>query len=53
MDRLTRRGWLVLVILPAIALAAALVWVSGHVWYTEEGYCIGSMLECYGQTFTR
>jgi hypothetical protein len=54
MDKLTRRGWLVLVILPAIALVAALIWVSGQVWYVPgEGYCIGTMLECYGEEFTR
>lgn len=53
MDRLTRRGWIVLIILPAIALIALMLWVSGNVWYTEGGYCIGSMLECYGEEFTR
>ena len=53
MNNLTRRGWIVLVILPAIALVAALVWISGHVWWTGEGYCIGTMLECYGEEFTR
>lgn len=53
MSKLTRRGWVVLVILPAIALIALTVWISGHVWWTEEGYCIGTMLECYGEEFTR
>lgn len=52
MSSLTPRGWVVLVILPAIALIALLFWVSGHVWYvptdTGGGYCIGSMAECYG-----
>ena len=53
MDKLTRRGWVVLVILPAIALIALTVWVSGHVWWTEEGYCVGTMTECYSEEFTR
>ena len=54
MSNLTQRGWIVLVILPAIALVAALVWISGHVWYVPgAGYCIGTMLECYGEAFTR
>ena len=55
MDRLTRRGWIVLVILPVLVLIAALVWISGHVWYvpTDTGghYCIGSMLKCYADSF--
>ena len=54
MNNLTRRGWLVLVILPAIALIALIVWISGQVWYVPgEGYCIGTMLECYDKSFTR
>jgi hypothetical protein len=57
MSALTPRGWLVLVILPAIALVAALVWLSGHVWYvpTDTGghYCIDTMLNCYAKAFTR
>jgi hypothetical protein len=57
MNKLTPRGWLVLVILPAIALIALTFWVSGQVWYvpTDTGghYCIGSMTECYAKAFTR
>jgi hypothetical protein len=55
MNNLTPRGWLVLVILPALALLAALVWISGHVWYvpTPYGgrYCIGTMAECFKDSF--
>ena len=52
MRYLTRRGWIVLVILPSIALIALIIWISGHVWYVPgEGYCIGSMLECYESSF--
>jgi hypothetical protein len=49
MSRLTKRGRIVLIYAPlTIALLAALVWVSGNVWYVPgEGYCIGSMLECF------
>ena len=49
MSRLTKRGRIVLIYAPlTIALLATLVWVSGNVWYVPgEGYCIGSMLECF------
>jgi hypothetical protein len=43
--RLTRRGRIV----RAVAIAAGLAllwWISGHVWITEGGGCIGSMSEC-------
>ena len=54
MNNLTRRGWLVLVILPAIALMALIVWISGHVWYVPgEGYCFDTMMNCYAESFTR
>lgn len=55
MDKLTRRGWIVLVILPALVLIAALVWISGHVWYvpTDTGghYCFDTMANCYADSF--
>jgi hypothetical protein len=48
MGKLTKRGWVVLVILPTIALIAFLVWVSARVWYVEGvGYCIGTMASCF------
>jgi hypothetical protein len=49
--RLTRRGRIVRAILigAGIALALALaLWGAGHIWYTGEGYCIGSMTKCIG-----
>jgi hypothetical protein len=53
MTHLTKRGYLVLGVAIGL-LVAAIVWVSGHVWYVPgEGYCIGTMLECYGESFTR
>jgi hypothetical protein len=48
MGKLTKRGWVVLVILPTIALIAFLMWVSARVWYVEGvGYCIGTMASCF------
>jgi hypothetical protein len=48
MSKLTKRGWVVLVILPTIALIALLMWVSARVWYVEGvGYCIGTMASCF------
>lgn len=46
MKNLTLRGWLVLVILPALAL---IYYVATHVHYTETGYCWGTFPQCYGQ----
>ena len=53
--QITRRGRIVLIYTPAaLALLAALVWISGHVWYvpTDTGghYCIGTMAECFKLT---
>jgi len=45
--KLTRRGRIVRALLIGAALALAL-WGAGHIWYTGEGYCIGSMSECIG-----
>ena len=47
MSNLTPRGHLVLGI--ALGLALAGIWyLSGHLWYVEgEGYCIGSLVECF------
>ena len=38
------RGWLVLVALP---LLIAIYFLATQVHYTERGYCIGSITECY------
>ena len=52
--KLTKRGRIVLIYTPAaLALIALLLWIAGNVWWTEQGYCIGSMAECYEQEFTR
>lgn len=45
--KLTRRGRIVRAFLIGAALALAL-WGAGHIWYTDTGYCIGSMSECVG-----
>jgi hypothetical protein len=46
--KLNKRGRIVLIYIPsAFALAALIVWVSVNVWWTGEGYCIGSMIECF------
>ena len=51
MRELSKRGNLVLGVVIGLAIAG-LIWVSGHVWYVPgEGYCIGTMLECYGPDF--
>jgi hypothetical protein len=51
MRELSKRGNLVVGIAIGL-LAAGLIWVSGHVWYVPgEGYCIGTILECYGPDF--
>jgi hypothetical protein len=52
--RLTKRGRIVLIYAPAaFALIALIIWISGNIWWTGEGYCIGSMAECLGKEFTR
>lgn len=55
MDNLTRRGWIVLVIIPTLIVIAGLVWLSGHVWYvpTIDGghYCFDTMVNCYAKSF--
>lgn len=45
--KITRRGRQVraLLILAGVIL---LVWVSGRVWFTGEGFCWGSMRQCVG-----
>jgi hypothetical protein len=44
--KLTKRGKRVRAVL-ILAGVALVYWVSGNVWWTgDEGYCIGSMVEC-------
>jgi hypothetical protein len=51
MRELSKRGNLVAGIAIGL-LIAGLFWLSGNVWYVPgEGYCIGTMLECYGDSF--
>jgi hypothetical protein len=45
---LTRRGWIVLVIIPAMLALAGLWWVAGHVWWVGDHFCLNTMTECYG-----
>ena len=47
MRRLTPRGWGVVVILGALLLWGAW-YLLGNIWYVPgEGYCWGSMSQCY------
>lgn len=53
MRYLNKRGYLVAGIAIGL-LIAGLIWISGNLWYVPgKGYCIGTMLECYGEAFTR
>jgi hypothetical protein len=50
--QLTRRGWLVLVILPVLLIMLGIWQVSSHLWYVGDGgsflgYCWGTMVECF------
>jgi hypothetical protein len=52
MSRLTRRGWIVLVIIPSVLVMLGIWEVSENLWYTGDeggilGYCWGTMTECY------
>ena len=53
MSKLTKRGRIVLIYTPlTLVIVSAIVWISGHVWYVPgEGYCIGTMVECYAKSF--
>lgn len=45
--KLNRRGRIVRALLIAAGIAL-LLWLSGHIWYTGGGYCVGSMAKCVG-----
>ena len=45
MRNITKRGWFVLGILAAAALWL-LVWMSGNLWWAENGFCLGSAAQC-------
>ena len=46
MRELSKRGNLVAGIVIGL-LIAGLLWVSGHVWWTGTGYCIGTLTSCF------
>jgi len=46
MSNLTPRGYLVAGIALGLALAG-LIWLSSSLWWTGEGYCIGSLVKCF------
>ncbi len=49
MKHLTRRGWIVLVIIPG-ALALLGIWeISLHLWWTGDAYCWGTYTECFSK----
>lgn len=51
--KLTRRGRAVVGISLAL-LAAGIFYLLGHIWYVPgEGYCVGTMEQCYGLEVTR
>lgn len=41
-----RRRWAYLI--GGLALFAGIVYLSGRLWWTGSGYCLGSMIECMG-----
>ena len=43
--RITKRGWVVIGI-GLITLAVIIVEISTNLWWTQNGYCWGEMLEC-------
>ena len=45
--KLTRRGWIVLVIIPAIVALYGMYELVGHIWWVGDHYCWGEMTECY------
>lgn len=46
--KLTTRGWIVLVIIPAIASLYGLAWIMDHINWVGDHYCFHSSLVCYG-----
>ena len=50
--KLNRRGEITLAVslgINALALIALALWVLGNLWWVGDGYCWGSMTECYFQ----
>jgi len=52
MSKLSKRGCLVLGIAIGLAIAGAL-YLSARLWWTGEGYCLGTLLECFPIELTR
>jgi hypothetical protein len=46
MRELSKRGNLVLGVAIGL-LIAGIVWISGNLWWTGAGWCLGSMVECF------
>jgi hypothetical protein len=44
--KLTKRGKRVRA-LAILAGILAIWWISGHIWWTPTGYCVGDMVECF------
>ena len=45
--KLTRRGWIVLVVIPSILAILGLTWLVDHINWMGDHYCFKSMIECY------
>jgi hypothetical protein len=45
--RLTRRGKIARVLLIGSGIVLV-VWLSGRIWWTDQGWCWGTMVECVG-----
>jgi hypothetical protein len=46
--RLNKRGRIVRALLIGAGIALALWFTSTRLWFTGEGYCVGSMVKCIG-----
>jgi hypothetical protein len=46
--KLNRRGRIVRAIVLIAGAILALAFISSRLWWTGEGYCIGSMANCIG-----
>jgi hypothetical protein len=46
--RLTKRGKRVRALLIVAAIAAAIWWLTAGLWWTGEGWCVGTMSKCVG-----
>jgi len=44
--RLNRRGKRVRAVLILVAVGAFIWWMSAGVWWTGEGWCVGTMAHC-------